>query len=321
MSDREPGEWLELVVPVREAGAADEIAGLLVAALPDAGSGVELRDLADPGPGQAAHEVVFWVPVDRGEAALDAARREVARLGGGGLPVDAAGVALRPAVPEAEWRDAWKRYFRTTRLTRQIVVVPSWDEHQPTAGDHVLHLDPGQAFGTGAHASTRLVLTLMQALADGEAGAPAAAAAPARVLDLGTGSGILALAAAALWPAADVLAADNDPIAVDTARENIEGNPALAGRIRVAVTPVDGREQPFALILANIQADVLISLAPTVAAQVAPGGHLILSGLLAEQVDGVARIYEQQPAGLRRVEIRPSDTDPAWAAALLRRAE
>ena len=313
-------EWLELVVPVREAGAADEIAGLLVAVLPDAGSGVELRDLPDPDPGRAAHEVVFWVPVDRGEIALDAARQEVARLAGAGLPADPAGVALRPAVPEAEWRDAWKRYFRTIRLTRQIVVVPSWDRHQPEAGDKVLHLDPGQAFGTGAHASTRLVLSLMQALADDGAPGPAPGPGPARVLDLGTGSGILALAAAALWPTAEVLAVDNDPIAVDTARENIAGNPALAGRIRVAVTPVDAGEPPFALVVANIQADVLTRLAATVAAQVAPGGHIILSGLLAEQVDGVARIYQQQPAGLQRVEIRPSDTDPAWAAALLRRA-
>ena len=284
-------DWLEISVPVENGEAADDIAGLIALELPDAAGGVEVR----------AGEIVYWVPLERGEAALAEARRAASALAAGGQPIDAARVALRPAAPEAEWRDAWKRYFRTVRLTRQIVVVPSWDSHEPLDGDRVIHLDPGQAFGTGAHSSTRLVLELMQELADG-------GARPQRVLDLGTGSGILALAAAALWPAAEVHAVDNDPVAAEVAREN-----AATNRAHIAIG-LDWPAGSFDLVLANIQADVLLALAAELAPRVA--GHLILSGLLAEQVDGVAARYAQ--TGLRVVRTAPGE-DPAWSAALLAR--
>ena len=289
-------DWLEISVPVArgDAEAADEIAGLLAHELPDAATGVEVR----------GGEIVYWVPLERGEAALADARRVVAAMAAGGQPVVAAEVASRPAAPEAEWRDAWKRYFRTIRLTRQIVVVPSWDRHEAVEGDRVIHLDPGQAFGTGAHASTRLCLELLQELADG-------GARPRRVLDLGTGSGILALAAAALWPEAEVHGVDNDPVAVEVARENAAANRAalhLGG---------DWPDGTFDLVLANIQADVLVQLAEAVSDRLAPGGHLILSGLLTEQVDGVAEVYAAQ--GLRALRRAAGRDDPAWSAALLGR--
>jgi ribosomal protein L11 methyltransferase len=289
-------DWLEISVPVArgDAEAADEIAGLLALELPDAASGVEVR----------GDEVVYWVPLERGETALAEARRVVAAMAAGGQPLVAAAVASRPAAPEAEWRDAWKRYFRTVRLTRQIVVVPSWDTHEPAAGDRVIHLDPGQAFGTGAHASTRLVLELMQELAD-------SGARPRRVLDLGTGSGILALAAAALWPEAEVHAVDDDPVAVEVARENAAANRAA---LHIGGDWPDGA---FDLALANIQADVLIALAEVLSARLAAGGHLILSGLLTEQVDGVAADYAAR--GLRVLRCAAGRDDPAWSAALLGR--
>jgi ribosomal protein L11 methyltransferase len=289
-------DWLEISVPVArgEADAADEIAGLLALELPDAAAGVEVR----------AAEIVYWVPVARGETALADARRAVAAMAAAGRPLEASAVVSRPAAPEEEWRDAWKRYFRTIRLTRQIVVVPSWDSHEASPDDRVIHLDPGQAFGTGAHASTRLVLEMMQELADG-------GARPSRVLDLGTGSGILALAAAALWPEAEVHGVDNDPVAVQVARENAAANRAA---LQLGVDWPDGA---FDLALANIQADVLTGLTEALCARLAPGGHLILSGLLSEQVEAVAAGYAAR--GLARVRIAPSRDDPAWSAALLRR--
>jgi ribosomal protein L11 methyltransferase len=289
-SEQPVTHWLEISVPVERGEVADDIAGIIALELSDAASGVEVR----------AGEIVYWVPLERGETALAAARSKVAALAASGQPVDATRVALRPAVPEAEWRDAWKRYFRTVRLTRQIVVVPSWDSHEPVEGDRVIHLDPGQAFGTGAHASTRLVLEIMQELADG-------GARPRRVLDLGTGSGILALAAVGLWPEAEVHAVDNDPVAALVAREN-----AAANRARIAA----GLEWPagtFDLVMANIQADVLTGLLPALAPRVA--GHLILSGLLSEQVEGVAAAYAA--GGLTVLCTLASREDPAWSAALL----
>ena len=292
-----PTLWLEIAVPVArgDAGAADEIAGLLALELPDAAAGVEVR-------GGEPVEIVYWVSLERGEIALAEARRAAAALAARGQPVDPAAVASRPAAPEAEWRDAWKRYFRTVRLTRQIVVVPSWDRHDPAPDDRVIHLDPGQAFGTGAHASTRLVLELMQELADG-------GARPSRVLDLGTGSGILALAAAALWPEAEVHAIDDDPVAVEVARENAAANRA---RLQLGVEWPDGA---FDLAVANIQADVLTGLAARLAARLRAGGHLILSGLLTEQVEAVAAAYHAR--GLASLRVAAGREDPAWSAVLL----
>ena len=283
--------------PAGEAGgdsAAETAAALLVARLPDAASGVELR----------TDEIVFWVPRERGAEAIQAARDAVAELAAAGQPLDPARVEARAAAPEADWRDAWKRYFRTTRLTRQIVVVPSWDSHEPGPDDRVIHLDPGQAFGTGAHASTRLVLRLMQELADG-------GERPARVLDLGTGSGILALAARALWPAASITAVDSDPDAVAVARENADANGAA---LDLSTASLDEIEPRFDLALANIQADVLSSLADQLVAKV--DGWLILSGLLTEQARPIADQYCARGLSLGRVVV--SDDDPAWSAVLLR---
>ncbi len=300
-------DWLEISIPLIAGGsfdgdqAAEEVAAVVAAMVPDAAAGLETR----PG------ELVFWVARERAEEATRATRRVIEQLAATGQPVDPAGVAARAAVPEPEWRDAWKRYFRTIRLTRQIVVVPSWDEHEPGPDDRVIHLDPGMAFGTGAHESTRLLLGVLQELADG-------GAAPARVLDLGTGSGILALAAVRLWPDASVLAVDVDPIAVDATRENVAANGAERS-IRAEVAAGEPGTLPaggFDLVLANIQADVLAALAGSIAPAVAPGGHLALSGLLAEQAAGAAEIYVAR--GLELVEIRPGEGDRAWSAVLLR---
>jgi ribosomal protein L11 methyltransferase len=210
-------------------------------------------------------------------------------------------------VPEAEWRDAWKRYFRTVRLTRQIVVVPSWDSHRTGPDDRVVHLDPGQAFGTGAHASTRLVLRICQDLAD-------RGVRPRRVLDLGTGSGILALGAAALWPEAEVVAVDSDADAVAVAAENVAANGAGA-RIRVSTDGLRELDGAFDLALANIQADVLAALAAPLVERVAPGGWLALSGLLSEQAEPTAELYRAR--GMAVEQVRRDEEDAAWSAVVL----
>jgi ribosomal protein L11 methyltransferase len=176
--------WAEVVVPV---GAADvdDVAALIASEVLAAAAGTEQR----------GDEVVFWVSADAAAGALDEVRDAARRWQAGGLAVDPARVRIADAMPEAEWRDAWKRYFRVSRLTRQFVVVPSWERFAPGPDDIAIDLDPGMAFGTGTHASTRLVLDEIQVLAD-------AGAAPPRVLDVGCGSGILAIAAVKRWPRA-----------------------------------------------------------------------------------------------------------------------
>jgi ribosomal protein L11 methyltransferase len=248
---------------------------------------------------------VFWAPLALREDALAATREVVARLAAAGAGVDPARVRAQPAMPEAEWRDAWKKYFHVTRVGPRIVIVPSWERHEAGPTDLIVELDPGMAFGTGTHASTRLVLEEMQSVA----------AAPASVVDVGAGSGILSIAAARLWPGARVVAVDNDPIAVTACVENCAANHA---RVESSTTPIEDVGGAFDLVLANIQAHVLYALCDAIVARAARGATIILSGLLTPQADGVADAFVA--AGCERVSVRPDALDPQWSCAVLRRA-
>ncbi len=287
--------WVEIVVPV---GAADvdDIAALIASEIPAAAAGTEQR----------GDEVVFWVAADAVAGALADTRDAVARWAAGGASVDPMRVRTAAAMPEEQWRDAWKRYFKVSHLTKQFVVVPSWESYTPVDGEVVIDLDPGMAFGTGTHASTRLVLEHLQQLAD-------AGTSPARVLDVGCGSGILAIATVKRWPGATCVALDNDPIAVQATAENALAN-RVADRIDASITPVTELVETFPLVLANIQAHVLRELKAALVARSA--GTLILSGLLTPQAAPLAE--EFVAAGLTLITIRTSSDDPQWSSVVLR---
>jgi len=287
-------EWVEIVVPV---GAADvdDIAALIASEIAAAAAGTEQR----------GDEVVFWVAADAVAPALADNPDAVARWAAGGAAVDPARVRTAAAMPEAEWRDAWKRYFKVSHLTRQFVVVPSWETYDAKPGEVVIDLDPGMAFGTGTHASTRLVLEQLQVLAD-------AGNQPARILDVGCGSGILAIAAVKRWPGATCIAVDNDPIAVQATMENAQTN-KVADLIDASTTPLSQMTETFPLVLANIQAHVLRELEALLVARC--GGTLILSGLLTPQAAPLAD--EFVAAGMKLVSITASADDPQWSAVVL----
>ncbi|HET9993045.1 MAG TPA: 50S ribosomal protein L11 methyltransferase [Kofleriaceae bacterium] len=287
-------EWIEIIVPV---GAADvdDVAALIASDVGAAAAGTEQR----------GDEIVFWVDAANVASALAETRDAVARWAAGGAALDPARVRTAAAMPEAEWRDAWKRYFKVSRLTRQFVVVPSWERYTAEPGDVVIDLDPGMAFGTGTHASTRLVLEELQTLAD-------AGLEPDRILDVGCGSGILSIAAVKRWPRARCIAIDNDPIAVAATLENAAHNQVAVG---AAITPLAELEGTFPLVLANIQAHVLRELKAELIAKSA--GTLILSGLLTPQAQPLAD--EFVAAGMTLVHVRPSTTDPQWSTAVLAR--
>jgi len=291
-------DWVEVVVPVG-AQDVDDVAALIASEVPSAAAGTEQR----------GDEVVFWVAAADAAAALAEARDAVTRWQANGAAVDPAKVRIATALPEAEWRDAWKKYFKVSHLTRQFVVVPSWERYVAHASEVVIDLDPGMAFGTGTHASTRLVLEEIQDLADREI-------SPGRILDVGCGSGILSIAAVKRWPGATCIAIDNDQLALDATMDNASIN-RVADRIEASLTPAGELTEAFPLVLANIQAHVLRELRAALVARTAPGGTLILSGLLTPQAQPIAD--EFVAAGLRLLRVRPSTDDPQWSSVTLQR--
>ncbi len=179
-------------------------------------------------------------------------------------------------VREEDWLNAWKAHYRVIRVGRRVVIKPTWLDYEPEREDVVIDLDPGMAFGTGLHPTTRLCLRAIE-----EFSRPGM-----RALDLGTGSGVLAVALAKMG-AYRVVATDIDPVAVDAARAAVERNSASA-LVEVREGSIEAAEGTYDLIVANIIASVIIELAPSLAAALESGGHLVASGILEERYEEVA---------------------------------
>jgi ribosomal protein L11 methyltransferase len=192
---------------------------------------------------------------------------------------------------EEDWANAWKAYYGIQRMGERIVIKPSWLEYTPREGDVVLDLDPGMAFGTGLHPTTRLCLTALEEyVRPGQ-----------NILDLGTGSGILAIAAAKLGgPDVQVAALDTDIIAVEATRENVARN-GLAGQIPVeqGSAIAAGEWGPYDLVVANILASVIIELSKSLHDLLKPGGTLISSGIFIERGDQVVEALEKAKLPVR----------------------
>lgn len=194
-------------------------------------------------------------------------------------------------VVEEDWANAWKEHFHVRRFGRRFIVKPSWQAYAPLPNDLVIHLDPGMAFGTGAHPSTELVLTLMEDVDFTEA----------RVLDAGAGSGILAIGAALLG-AAQVDAVEVDHYAVKTMVANVELN-GLSDRISAITGPVDSvipGDARYNVVLANMIARILIEDAYPLTAQLVPGGVLIASGVIFDREAEVVAAYQARGFELAR---------------------
>ncbi|MDY0213341.1 MAG: 50S ribosomal protein L11 methyltransferase [Desulfuromonadaceae bacterium] len=185
-----------------------------------------------------------------------------------------------------DWAEGWKQYFTAVRIGKKLVIKPSWERTQFVAAV-IVTLDPGMAFGTGTHGTTRLCLEFIAHLHD-------SGHAARHILDVGTGSGILAIAGAALG-AERVVACDIDPVAVQTAHENAVLN-GCADRIEVTLEPVQNIGGAFDLVVANILAEENVRLASELCARVAPGGYLVLSGILREKVDYVTAAFSPRYA-------------------------
>lgn len=282
------GAWLELAVEadVEAIEAVSEILGRVASG----GASVEPAfDLIDEGLGARIDPtrpatVRAYVPArDEAEAAraVAAAREMLGHLQAFGLrPI---GELRTRVVHEEDWAEAWKAHFPVLRVGRRLVIRPTWRRHLSQPEDAVVALDPGMAFGTGLHPTTRLCLALVEDLAD------RGVLAGARVLDVGCGSGILALAAARLGAAA-VLGVDPDPIAIEATIANARRN-RLARRVRARQGSIPSRERPFDVVLANLIASLLVELAPRLRDELVPGGTIVASGIFVDREEDVRRAF------------------------------
>ena len=224
------------------------------------------------------------------------------------------GVAVSAAEPVAEedWAETWKRGLAAVEVSPRLLVRPSFvAPAAPVAGRAELVIDPGQAFGTGGHESTRLALEWVDALAP-------ALPAGARALDVGCGTGVLALAALRLG-AARAVAIDLDLAAARAARENAARNGLSARCAVAAATPAALAPARFELVLANLLRTELLPLLPDLAARIAPNGHAVVSGLVAGERAEVERALAA--CGLRALGERTRDDlgGTRWIALLTAR--
>ncbi len=208
-------------------------------------------------------------------------------------------LALRE-VAEQDWVRLTQSQFAPVQITPSFWIVPSWHDSPPEART-VIRLDPGLAFGTGTHATTRMCLrwTAVQA--------PALAAGWQRVLDYGCGSGILAIGAA-LHGATGIDAVDIDQAAVTTTQANAQANGVM-----LTAGPPEAASGQYPLVLANILATPLKLLAPLLAGHVAPGGQLVLAGILARQAEELSSAYAPW------LDLRVADSEDGWILMTARR--
>ncbi len=287
-------EWMEVAVHTTTQGS--DVVSALLMELGSTGTEIlDRADIPDPGAPGAYWEmydeklladmpedvlVKGWFQVGENTAdTLAALKAELAALlrGQEHNPVPLGSLALEvKEVQDADWAESWKQYYKPFRVGSRLVVKPTWEPHEPRQGDVLLELDPGMAFGTGTHETTRMCLELLEKHLGGGM----------RVMDVGTGRGILAIAAAKLG-AENVLAIDIDPDAVKVAKENVALN-GVAERVKVVRADlVSGETMACELAVANIVADAICMLAGPLTRHLLPGGMLICSGIIREREQDV----------------------------------
>jgi len=206
-------------------------------------------------------------------------------------------------IAEEDWANAWKAYFPVLHVAARTVIVPAWRRYRRRDEEVALRLDPGMAFGTGMHPTTRLCLAAIEQMVR----------PGARVLDVGTGSGILAISAAR-HGAREAVGIDVDPVAVAAARRNVRLN-HLARVVKIhegsPLNGADGKRGQFDLVLANITARANADMAPYHAASLATGGRLVASGILADTAAMVITAFAH--AGLTTIE---TQQDGDWVGVI-----
>lgn len=207
-------------------------------------------------------------------------------------------------INDEDWAQSWKAHFKPMPVGRRLLISPSWEQQDTAPERELIVLDPGMAFGTGGHETTRLCLECLDRLLEVPLELP--------LLDLGTGSGILAIAAAKLG-VRQIDAVDIDPLAVTVAEENCRIN-NVSQQVRCSATPLERLPHGYGIILANILAEELVRMAPDLTARLAAGGSLILSGILGEREQYVKEGFAPFP-----LRLAASLSDGEWRCLHYRR--
>ena len=209
-------------------------------------------------------------------------------------------------VNEEDWANSWKAYYKPLHIGRRMVIVPAWERYEEQPGEIIVRMDPGMAFGTGGHETTRLVIELLEeTVKEG-----------IRVADVGCGSGILAICAAKLG-AKECKAYDIDPVAVRVARENIKdsGLTNVTCDVSDLLKGVDLAGGAYDLICANIVADIIIRMAPDVGRYMKDDAILLASGIITERAEEViAELEKKRLTVVRRLD------DNGWCALVVKKA-
>jgi ribosomal protein L11 methyltransferase len=284
------------------------------------GTGFEISSLGNERTSAAhmspAEKISAYIPIVPNETGKKTASIKIAELRQFLMevwhffPECPAPVVHTETIMEEDWGKIWKRFFASFHITPTLTIKPSWeDTEEKEEKSLVIEMDPGLAFGTGHHASTQLALLLLEELCRDED------KKPEKILDVGTGSGILAMACG-LFGTKEILALDNDPDAIATAKQNILRN-CLEGKISVSDQDVSTVADCFDLVVANITHDILADHAGILTRRVNPGGFLILSGILiGDQEHSIVEIY-----GNHGLAFNKSLTKDEWAALLFHKKE
>lgn len=292
-------KWIEVMVRVSE-----ELAGIVENQLKELGSAGSVEDTlgekGDPVPARPLVKGYFFGSNEETKAQIKAFKNFISSLADLFPAAQIEEVQVRET-DENEWQQ-WKRFFKPVAVSDRIVIKPTWEEYEADENQLIVEIDPGMAFGTGSHESTRMCIQLLDQVIEGGE----------RVFDVGTGSGILAIAAAKLG-AGPVFGIDNHEDSVRVAEENVALN-GVDGIVTVSTTPLDNIREDYRIVVANILAEDLIDMCRSLIDRTIEGGRIILSGILTTKAPMVIGAYEGEGVILEK-HIEEGD----WSALMFRK--
>ena len=261
----------------------------------------DYTDLKESEETEVVRVKAYWALDEELEGKLQHLAVRLDGLASNGIDKGAGAVSWK-AVADEDWAETWKEFFHTEKIGARTVIKPTWEEYEAKAGEIVVELDPGAAFGTGQHATTSLCIRALEDLVQ----------PGMTVFDVGTGSGVLAIVAAKLG-AKRVEAVDFDPVAVRVARENVRQNGAedvVHTERSDLLKSVAGKAD---LIIANIIADIIVRLFGEVEGSLAAGGTMLLSGIIEDRLPDVVEAATAHGFAVEKIE-----QEKGWAAVIVK---